>query len=45
MVERRPSPGVSREGRISQTGLERRESHLQGGVRIGSVVLAHWIKR
>ena len=45
MSNRHPNPGVSRERRISTTGLERLERHLQGGARIGRAVLAQWIKR
>lgn len=45
MSTRQPSPGVSREQRISTTGLERLERHLRDGARIGRPVLAQWIKR
>lgn len=44
-VSRRPSPGVSRETRISDEGLQRLESQLAAGVNIGDRVLIQWIRR
>ena len=38
-------PGVSREQRISDEGLQRLERQLQRGARISEPVLAQWIRR
>ncbi|PCJ83131.1 MAG: hypothetical protein COA54_15860 [Thiotrichaceae bacterium] len=38
-------PGVSREQRISDEGLNRLQKQLQSGVRISEPVLQQWIKR
>ena len=40
-----PNPGVSREERISEEGLQRLENHLQNGSRMSLPVLKQWIKR
>jgi len=40
-----PNPGVSREGRISDEGLQRLEKHLKNGARMSLPVLQQWIKR
>lgn len=45
MTERKPTPGVTREARISDEGLQRLEAHLKQGAKIGDAVLAQWIKR
>lgn len=45
MTSRKPTPGVSRETRISDEGLQRLEAHLQRGAKMGDAVLAQWIKR
>ncbi len=45
MTGRKPAPGVSREERISDTGLQRLEQHLQHGAKISRPVLAQWVKR
>ncbi len=38
-------PGVSREERLSDEGLQRLETQLQRGARISQPVLDQWIKR
>ena len=45
MRDAESKPGVSREGRISEEGLQRLERQLQRGARIGESVLSQWIKR
>jgi len=45
MSNRRPDPGVSREQRISDDGLERLRKQLDHGARIARPVLQQWIKR
>ncbi len=40
-----PKPGVSREERISDEGLQRLENHLQNGSQMSTMVLKQWIKR
>jgi len=45
MTDRKPSPGVERNERISNEGLQRLETHLQRGTKISDVVLAQWIRR
>jgi hypothetical protein len=42
---RKPSPGVSRERRISDEGLQRLEKQLQSGINISEQVLNQWVKR
>lgn len=39
------SPGISRDNRISDDGLQRLEKQLQRDGQISDVVLAQWIKR
>lgn len=39
------SPGVSRENRLSNEGLQRLEKQLVVGAKISEVVLAQWIRR
>ncbi len=44
--ERRcPTPGVSRDERISDDGLQRLRKQLSSGVKISPPVLRQWIKR
>ena len=45
MNKKIPEPGVSRESRLSEDGLQRLEKHLAGGTRISPQVLAQWIRR
>ena len=40
-----PIPGISRENRISDEGLQRLERQLQRGGQISDAVLAQWIRR
>ncbi len=39
------SPGVSREQRISDEGLQRLEKHLRPGTAITAPVLKQWLRR
>ena len=41
----RSSPGVSRENRISDEGLERLEKQLKLGIKIAQPVLQKWVRR
>ena len=41
----RPAPGVSREARISDEGLQRLERHLAAGTNMSDMVLAQWVRR
>ncbi|MDJ0807826.1 MAG: hypothetical protein QNJ78_13460 [Gammaproteobacteria bacterium] len=45
MIEKRPTPGVSRDDRLSDEGLKRLEKQLQNGAMMSDLVLAQWIKR
>jgi hypothetical protein len=45
MSDRQRTPGVSRQERISDAGLERLEKQLQSGSQISDPVLAQWIRR
>jgi hypothetical protein len=45
MTNKKPEPGITRESRISQEGLQRFERQLQSGAAMSDVVLAQWIKR
>lgn len=45
MNQKSSVPGVSREARISDEGLQRLEKHLQKGAKINQQVLKQWIKR
>jgi hypothetical protein len=45
VIAKTPAPGVSREQRISDEGLQRLQKQLQSGVRISDMVLQQWIKR
>lgn len=42
---RKPRPGVSREVRISDEGLQRLQALLERGPRPSQLVLAQWIRR
>lgn len=44
-MSKKPSPGVSRQTRISDEGLERLEKQLSAGVKISRLVLAQWVRR
>ncbi len=44
-MEKQRNPGVSRDNRISDEGLERLEKHLNGGTKMTKMVLEQWIKR
>lgn len=39
------TPGVSRDARIADEGLQRLENHLAAGVNMSPAVLAQWIRR
>ncbi|MGB5261757.1 MAG: hypothetical protein WBO34_14730 [Gammaproteobacteria bacterium] len=39
------SPGISRDNRISDEGLQRLETLLQRGGQVSDAVLAQWIRR
>ena len=39
------TPGVSRDERLSNEGLQRLEKQLASGVRVNTPVLAQWIRR
>jgi len=41
----RKTPGISRDNRISDEGLERLEKQLQRGGQVSDAVLAQWIRR
>lgn len=45
VMDKKPEPGVSREQRISDEGLQRLQKQLQSGVRISDRVLQQWIFR
>ena len=45
MTKKVPCPGVSRQNRLADEGLQRLERQLMIGVRINIPVLAQWIKR
>jgi hypothetical protein len=45
MSHRKSSPGISREHRLSDEGLQRLEKQLESGAGISQQVLAQWIKR
>ncbi len=40
-----PKPGVSRQHRISDEGLQRLQKQLSSGVSISQQVLAQWVRR
>ena len=45
MGRRLPTPGISRQARISEQGLARLEAQLLRGTGISNQVLAQWIRR
>ena len=45
MNKKTPFPGVSRQSRLSDEGLQRLEKQLAAGIRVAPPVLAQWIKR
>lgn len=45
IIDKNATPGVSREQRISDEGLQRLKKQLVSGVRISDMVLQQWIKR
>ena len=45
LTESSTKPGVSREQRISDEGLQRLKKHLESGVRVSDAVLKQWVKR
>ena len=45
MAKKIPSPGVSRQHRLSDEGLKRLEQQLSAGAKIHTLVLAQWIRR
>jgi len=44
MTNRKPTPGVSRETRLPDEGLQRLERQLKAGT-ISKTVLAQWVRR
>lgn len=44
-MDKQPTPGVSRDNRISDEGLERLEKQLARGTKIARPVLAQWVRR
>jgi len=38
-------PGISRDNRISDEGLQRLEKQLQSGIKVSPAVLEQWVKR
>jgi len=45
MNNKKPNPGVSREERISNEGVQRLNNHLTNGARMKPAILKQWIKR
>lgn len=45
MNKKTPSPGVSRQARLSDEGLQRLEKQLVAGIKVALPVLAQWIRR
>ena len=45
MTDNKPTPGVTRNNRVSKQGLERLEKQLARGLKISRPILAQWIKR
>lgn len=45
MNKETPSPGISRQDRLSIEGLQRLEKQLAAGAKINLPVLAQWIRR
>ncbi|VAW79002.1 hypothetical protein MNBD_GAMMA15-1532 [hydrothermal vent metagenome] len=44
MTRRKPMPGVSRETRLSEEGLQRLERQLNSGT-VSKAVLTQWVRR
>jgi hypothetical protein len=44
MTPRKPAPGVSRDARISDEGLQRLERQLKAGT-VSAAVLEQWVRR
>jgi len=44
MTSRKPAPGVSRDARISDEGLQRLERQLKAGT-VSAAVLEQWVRR
>ena len=44
-LKNKPQPGVSRENRISDDGLERLRKQLSKGPKMSQTVLRQWLKR
>jgi len=42
---KQPKPGVSRENRVSDEGLERLRKQLSSGPKMSQMVLRQWLKR
>lgn len=45
MTNIKPEPGIARDSRISEVGLQRLERQLQRGAAVSDRVLAQWVKR
>jgi len=45
VTQKKVTPGVCREQRIAEEGLQRLEKQLQSGIRISDMVLQQWVKR
>lgn len=45
MKDDRPIPGVSRQQRLTEEGLQRLHKQLSGGAAMTDTVLAQWIRR
>ena len=45
MNNKQPNPGVSREAKSSDEGLQRLENHLKNCSRMTQPILKQWIKR
>jgi hypothetical protein len=45
MTKAPPTPGISRQQRLSEEGLQRLEHHLQLGTAMSEQILAQWIRR
>ncbi len=44
-MSRRPQPGVSRERRLSEEGLQRLQRQLESSMRVSAPVLLQWVRR
>lgn len=45
MNHKQSTPGVSRDNRIADEGLQRLDKQLASGVKVSQPVLAQWVKR